>query len=1059
MATSVTDLVLRLTAKDDTSRAFRSAADSADHLDRKLTDVDGTMSKLSKWAGGLAIGAGLVAAGGAAARFGVQAAKAASDFGEVSSAIGQTFGAESAAQLQGWAKIAADTMGQSSTQALDAAKTFGVFGRAAGLAGPELVNFSTDLTGLAADLASFSNTSPEQAIEALGAALRGESEPIRAYGVLLDDATLKARAMEMGIYAGTGTLTQQQRVMAAYQEVLAQTTLQQGDFERTSGGMANQLRETSAQWTNLKTSAGQALVPIAEQYLPLINDSLGELKAWVDANQPAIQAALTGWADKVIDLYPEVRAKIEEIAGAVERNWPDIVDTAKNIGSALERVSGFVGTMWDAFRSLPPEVQQLIALLAVAQKTGVIDVAFKGAELVKGLVSNINAAVVNVMGGAPTGGVGGAVGKAGKAAPLVGGIGTVGFAGAAAVAASFALAGPAKAGAEAMRDATSAANVYASALEGARAKAGAAAGTTREFAGATSAAGGAMTDAGVRAAALSGAVGIAGQKAGLTQEQLKAMSAAVYAIPPGANAVQLGEAIRVAGQKAGLSDVQIEGLTAAALAVPAAANLPALQSAIQRAGAQAGWTEDQVRVMSSAVAAIPPGATAAQAGEAIRIAGQKAGLTDQQIRTLTGSIGAIPAAANLPALQGAITTAGRQAGWTDEQVRIMSSSVFAIPRGATAEQMGEAIRIAGQKAGLTDEQVRDLIASVNAIPPNKTANITTNADAERAKIRSLGDAISALSGKELSVTVKYGSVGTGVNGGGGAVARFGGGKSAAEALMSEDIAEIIKNAAPMIGPAGDIGFGPWVRPTSNYVVSSEWMRGGRAIHYGIDLAAPLGTPVHSVSAGRVTYAGWNNGYGNLVEVDHGGGSTSYAHLAGIMAAVGQVVGPGQVIGTVGSTGDSTGPHLHFETKPGYRAVEPRGFMASKGVSLRTGGMVPVNVSNGEWLVPAGKAAKHMPLLQAINAGQISGPGSGTSDSIRGVARAGDYVVNAKQSQRHRRLLRSITYGDGPSQYLSGGGVVGGSSSGSVSRTVVEVYLDGRLLDESLVRYRRQVGVA
>jgi hypothetical protein len=140
---------------------------------------------------------------------------------------------------------------------MDGAATFAIFGQAAGLAGQDLVGFSTDLVQLASDLASFNNTSPEEAIQAIGAALRGESEPIRAYGVLLDDATLKARAFEMGIYDGTGVLTQQQRVLAAQAEILAQTTTQQGDFARTADGAANAQRIATAEPRTRRRRSGR----------------------------------------------------------------------------------------------------------------------------------------------------------------------------------------------------------------------------------------------------------------------------------------------------------------------------------------------------------------------------------------------------------------------------------------------------------------------------------------------------------------------------------------------------------------------------------------------------------------------------------------------------------------------------------------------------------------------------------------------------------------------------------------------------------------------------------
>jgi hypothetical protein len=105
-------------------------------------------------------------------------------------------------------------------------------------------------------MASFNNSSPQEAIEAIGAGLRGEAEPLRRFGVLLDDATLKARALEEGIWDGEGALTGQERALAASAEIMAQTTDQQGDFARTSGGLANQTKILQAQFANLQNEIG-----------------------------------------------------------------------------------------------------------------------------------------------------------------------------------------------------------------------------------------------------------------------------------------------------------------------------------------------------------------------------------------------------------------------------------------------------------------------------------------------------------------------------------------------------------------------------------------------------------------------------------------------------------------------------------------------------------------------------------------------------------------------------------------------------------------------------------
>jgi murein DD-endopeptidase MepM/ murein hydrolase activator NlpD len=101
------------------------------------------------------------------------------------------------------------------------------------------------------------------------------------------------------------------------------------------------------------------------------------------------------------------------------------------------------------------------------------------------------------------------------------------------------------------------------------------------------------------------------------------------------------------------------------------------------------------------------------------------------------------------------------------------------------------------------------------------------------------------------------------------------------------------------------------------------------MHEGIDIGAPQGSPVLAVATGTVEFAGWTEGgYGNLIEIRHADGSlTRYAHLSRILIQVGAAVTQGQAIGEVGSTGRSTGPHLHFELRlAGKGAVDPLGYL-------------------------------------------------------------------------------------------------------------------------------------
>lgn len=120
---------------------------------------------------------------------------------------------------------------------------------------------------------------------------------------------------------------------------------------------------------------------------------------------------------------------------------------------------------------------------------------------------------------------------------------------------------------------------------------------------------------------------------------------------------------------------------------------------------------------------------------------------------------------------------------------------------------------------------------------------------------------------------------------------------------------------PLTGASLTSGFGGRYHP----------ILGSLRMHSGVDLAAPAGTAIKAPSAGVVTFAQWYGGYGLFVVVDHGGGmETRYGHLAQVAVAPGQAVKPGEVLGYVGSTGLSTGPHLHYEMRLNGQALDPLG---------------------------------------------------------------------------------------------------------------------------------------
>jgi murein DD-endopeptidase MepM/ murein hydrolase activator NlpD len=115
--------------------------------------------------------------------------------------------------------------------------------------------------------------------------------------------------------------------------------------------------------------------------------------------------------------------------------------------------------------------------------------------------------------------------------------------------------------------------------------------------------------------------------------------------------------------------------------------------------------------------------------------------------------------------------------------------------------------------------------------------------------------------------------------------------------------------------------------TSDYGMRTHPVLGGRRNHKGVDLAQPSGTPVYATADGIVSKAERFSSYGNYIQIEHGGQiQTRYAHLSGYAVAAGDQVTKGQLIGYVGSTGRSTGPHLHYEVRIAGEAVDPRPYM-------------------------------------------------------------------------------------------------------------------------------------
>lgn len=294
MADLIPPMMIKLQADVNDLKVGLAKAESAlkgvdDSVKTASTGMSNFMTRIKQ------VGAtmGVAFAGQQVTQFAKDIVMAASDMNETMSKTAVIFG-DGFDKINKFAEKSAATMGMSKKAALDASSTFALFGKSAGLAGDDLGAFSGDLVKLSADFASFYNTSPEDAITAIGAALRGESEPIRRYNVLINEASLKQEALRMGlIKTTTGALSPQVRVLAAHALILNQSKDAQGDFARTADGAANTMRILSANMANAKAKLGEGLLPAFQGLLailkPIIN-GLATFGTFLAANKESVTA-------------------------------------------------------------------------------------------------------------------------------------------------------------------------------------------------------------------------------------------------------------------------------------------------------------------------------------------------------------------------------------------------------------------------------------------------------------------------------------------------------------------------------------------------------------------------------------------------------------------------------------------------------------------------------------------------------------------------------------------------------------------------------------------------
>lgn len=250
--TTLAKLVVKLiTDVSEFEAGMKNAAKKMDKIGQTMTSI-GTGMTVGLTLPLLAVGAASI--------------KMASDLNESMNKVDVVFG-DSAGVVRDFSKTSAKSLGMSQNAALTAMGTFGNLFTSMGMGKDKAADMSTNLTQLAADLASFNNLDPSEVFQKLQSGMVGETEPLRALGINLMESTVKAKAMEMGLGDASGALTDQEKILARYAIIMDQTKNAQGDFARTSDGMANSARILKAEFENTLATFGQTLLPTATAFM------------------------------------------------------------------------------------------------------------------------------------------------------------------------------------------------------------------------------------------------------------------------------------------------------------------------------------------------------------------------------------------------------------------------------------------------------------------------------------------------------------------------------------------------------------------------------------------------------------------------------------------------------------------------------------------------------------------------------------------------------------------------------------------------------------------------
>ena len=280
-------VVFEITGDDrGINTSIKKVTENIQHESRKWDDAAGDAADGASGAWGAAAAkiVGALSAAGVVsimAKWGKAAIDAASDLSEVQNVVDVTFG-DSSGRIDAWAKQAGKAYGLTEKQAKQYTSTIGAMLKSQGMADDEIVKTSTDLAGLAADMASFYNLDFDTAFQKIRSGISGETEPLKQLGINMSAANLEAFRLAQGIEKSYAAMSQSEQTALRYQYIMQATADAQGDFARTSDGYANASRRVQTAMETIKTEGGKLLLEVVEPLTVGLASMLEKLTATPD---------------------------------------------------------------------------------------------------------------------------------------------------------------------------------------------------------------------------------------------------------------------------------------------------------------------------------------------------------------------------------------------------------------------------------------------------------------------------------------------------------------------------------------------------------------------------------------------------------------------------------------------------------------------------------------------------------------------------------------------------------------------------------------------------------